>query len=175
MRSCAIAFLTIALLAVLTAAADIQRRLRMEIKVAPPDPNHIIIGASATKVYVGLLRNTSKAPVLLQTIPMSGRYLGNGRFAACYLERWDATARRWVYLPAPVMSLESVPVYSVTLNTGDTTDVCGTALTEELGHPGTCYRFTLQVQLKGSVSPSVLSRTFQVGPETEGPAAGCHP
>ena len=175
MQRCAIASVTITLIAVLTAAADIQRHLRMEVKVAPPDPSRMIIGAPTTKTYVGLLRNTGKSPVLVQIIPIAGRHEGSGRFGACYLERWDATSHRWVYLPAPVMSLESVPVYSSTLNGGDAIDVCGRPSAEELGQSGTCYRFTLQVQLKGSKSPSLLSRTFKVGAQTEGLAAGCEP
>jgi hypothetical protein len=163
MQRCAIASVTITLIAVLTAAADIQRHLRMEVNVAPPDPSRMIIGAPATKTYVGLLRNTGKSPVLVQIIPIAGRHEGSGRFGACYLERWDATSHRWVYLPAPVMSLESAPVYSSTLNGGDAIDVCGRPSAEELGQSGTCYRFTLQVQLKGSKSPTLLSRTFKAG------------
>jgi hypothetical protein len=155
--------IAVAIIGVLTTTAGAQRRLQMEVKVAPPDPSRMIIGAPTTKTYVGLLRNAGKSPVLVQIIPISGRHKGNGRFGACYLERWDATSHRWVYLPAPVMSLESVPVYSSTLNGGDAIDVCGRPSAEELGQSGTRYRFTLQVQLKGSKSPSLLSRTFKVG------------
>jgi hypothetical protein len=175
MPRCAIVSATITLIAVLTAAADIQRHLRMEVKVAPPDPSRMIIGAPTAKTYVGLLRNTAKSPVLLQIIPIAGRHQGTGRFGACYLERWDATSHRWVYLPAAVMGLESVPVYSFTLNGGDAIDVCGRPSAEELGQSGACYRFTLQVQRKGSKSPSILSRTFKVGAQTEGLAVGCEP
>jgi hypothetical protein len=172
MRCCAIASVTITI-AVLAGATDIQSHLRMEVKAVPPDPSRIIIGAPATKTYVGLLRNAGKSPALVQIIPILGRSQGNGRFGACYLERWDATSHRWVYLPAAVMGLESVPVYSSTLNGGDAIDVCGRPLAEELGQSGACYCFTLQVQLKGSKSPSILSRTFKVGAPTGGLAAGC--
>jgi hypothetical protein len=172
LQRCAIASVAIA---VLTAATDIQGHLRMEVKVAPPDPGRMIIGPPTTKTYIGLVRNTGKSPLLVQIIPIAGRREGSGRFGACYLERWDAPSHRWVYLPAAVMSLESVPVDSSTLNGGDAIDVCGRPSAEELGQSGTCYRFTLQVQLKGSKSPSILSRTFKVGAQTEGLAAECEP
>ena len=164
--------IAVAIIGVLTTTAGAQRPLQMEVKVAPPDPSRMIIGAPTTKTYVGLLRNAGKSPVLVQIIPISGRHQGNGRFGACYLERWDATSHRWVYIPAAVMSLESVPVRSSTLNGGDAIDVCGRPSAEELGQSGPCYRFTLQVQLKGSTSPSILSRTFKVGTQTEGPRCG---
>jgi hypothetical protein len=173
MQHCAFASVTI--IAVLTAAAEIHPPLRMDVKVMPPDPSRVIIGAPAAKTYVGVLRNTSKSLVLVQIIPMPGRQQGNGRSGACYLERWDATSHRWVYLPAAVMSLESVPVYSLTLNGGDAIDVCGRPSAEELGQSGKCYRFTLQVQLKGFGSPSILSQTFKAGTQTEGLTAGCQP
>jgi hypothetical protein len=117
--------IAVAIIGVLPTTAGAQRRLQMEVKVAPPDPSRMIIGAPTTKTYVGLLRNAGKSPVLVQIIPISGRPQGNGRFGACYLERWDATSHRWVYIPAAVMSLESVPVRSSTLNGGDAIDVCG--------------------------------------------------
>jgi hypothetical protein len=164
--------IAVSIIAVLVTTANAQRRLQVEIKVAPPDPSRMIIGAPATKTYVGLLRNVGKSPVLVQIIPFSGRHQGHGRFGACYLERWDATSRRWVYIPAAAMSLESVPVGSTTLNGGDAIEVCGRPSAEELGQSGPCYRFTLQVQLKGSASPSMLSRTFKVGTQTEGPRCG---
>ena len=116
----------------------------------------------------GSVKKRRQIPVLVQFIPISERTQGSGRFGACYLERWDATSHRWVYIPAAVMSLESVPVRSSTLNGGDAIDVCGRPSAEELGQSGPCYRFTLQVQLKGSTSPSILSRTFKVGTQTEG-------
>ena len=171
------AFVTIAvsIIGVLTTTAGAQRRLQMEVQVTPPDPSRMIIGAPTTKTYVGLLRNAGKSPVLVQFIPISERTQGSGRFGACYLERWDATSHRWVYIPAAVMSLESVPVRSSTLNGGDVIDVCGRPSAEELGRSGPCYRFTLRVQLKGSTSPSILSRTFKAGTQTEGPAAECQP
>src|SRR5580704_2561315 len=151
--------IAVAIIGVRTTTAGAQRRLQMEVKVAPPDRSRMIIGAPTTKTYVGLLRNAGKSPVLVQIIPISGRHEGSGRFGACYLERWDATSHRWVYLPAP----ESAPVYSSALNGGDAIDVCGPPSAEELGQSGTCYRFTLQVQLKGSKSPTLLSRTFKAG------------
>src|ERR1700682_2336060 len=104
--------IAVAITGVLTTTAGAQRPLQMEVKVAPPDPSRMIIGTPTTKTYVGLLRNAGKSPVLVQIITIAGRHEGSGRFGACYLERWDATSQRWVYLPAPVMSLESVPVYS---------------------------------------------------------------
>jgi hypothetical protein len=174
-RGRAFVSIAVAIIGVLTTTVGAQRRLRMEVKVAPPDPSRMIIGAPTAKTYVGLLRNTGKSPVLVQIIPIAGRHEGSGRFGACYLERWDATSHRWVYIPAAVMSLESVPVSSSTLNGGDAIDVCGRPSAEELGQSGPCYRFILQVQLKGSTSPSILSRTFKVGTQTEGLAAGCQP
>jgi hypothetical protein len=167
----AFASIAVAIIGVLTTTAGARRRLQVEVKVAPPDPNRRIIGAPRMKTYVGLLRNAGKPTVLVQFIPISGRHQGSGRFGACYLERWDVTSHRWVYIPEAVVSLEFVPVRSATLNGGDEIDVCGRPSAEELGQ--SCYRFTLQVQLKGSASPSILSRTFKVGTQTEGLAAGC--
>jgi hypothetical protein len=130
----------------------------------------------ACAVAASLLRNTGKSPILVQFIPISQNALrgaeGLGRAI------WSGGTRpshRWVYIPAAVMSLESVPVRSSTLNGGDAIDVRSRPSAEELGQSGLCYRFTLQVQLKGSTSPSILSRTFKVGTQTEGIAAECQP
>jgi hypothetical protein len=81
MQRCAIASVTITLIAVLTAAADIQRHLRMEVNVAPPDPSRMIIGAPATKTYVGLLRNTGKSPYWFRSSPSQDATRGRGGLA----------------------------------------------------------------------------------------------
>ena len=142
---------TMAIIAVLNTAADAQRHLRMEVEAAPPDPNRVIIGAPAAKTYIGRLRNTGKPPVLVQVVPIAGRHQGNGLRGACYLERWDSISHRWIYLAPALVSLESTPVYSFTLRGGDTAEVCGRPSASELGQPGACYRFTLQVQMKGRI------------------------
>ena len=163
---------TIAIIALLGTAADAQRRLRMEVEVVSPDPDRVIIGTPAAKTYIGRLKNTGKSSILVQVVPISGRHQGNGLRGACYLERWDSILHRWVYLAPALISRESTPVYSFTLNGGDTAQVCGRPSASELG-PG-CYRFTLQVQMKGSYSPSILSRVFRVGvPEERNLPAGC--
>ena len=156
-----------AIIAVLTTTAGAQRRLQMEVEVAPPDPNREIIGTLAAKTYIGRLRNTGKSSVLIQVIPIAGRNQGNGIRGACYLEKWDSTSRRWIYWPPPIMSLESASIYSFILRGGDAAEVCGRPSALELGPPGKCYRFVLQVQMKGSSSPSMISRAFCMGVPAE--------
>ena len=158
---------TIAIIAVLSATADAQGRLRMEVEVAPPDPSRVMISAPAARTYIGRLRNTGKSPVLVQVVPISGRHQGNGLRGACYLERWESSSHRWIYLAPALVSLESTPVYSFTLRGGDAAEVCGRPSALELGQPGACYRFILLVQMKGSSSPSTLSRAFRVGVPVE--------
>ena len=163
------AFVSIAaaIIAVLTTTAGAQRRLQMEVEVVPPDPSREIIGTLASKTYIGRLRNTGKSPVLVQVVPIAGRNQGNGIRGACYLEKWDSTSRRWIYSPPPIMSLESASIYSFILRGGDAAEVCGRPSALELGPPGKCYRFVLQVQMKGSSSPSIISRAFCVGVPAE--------
>jgi len=160
-------WIAIAIIAVLTAVAHAQRQLRVEVEAAPPDPNRVIIGAPTAKTYIGWLRNTGKSTVLVQIVPISGRYQGNGLRGPCYLERWDSTSHRWVYLTPALMSFESIPVHSFTLIGGDAVEVCGRPSALELGQQGACYRFVLQVQMKGSNSPSILSKAFRVGVPAE--------
>jgi hypothetical protein len=69
------------------------------------------------------------------------------------------------------MSLESASIYSFVLRGGDAAEVCGRPSALELGPPGKCYRFVLQVQMKGSSSPSIISRAFCVGVQQKGK---CH-
>jgi len=163
------AFLSIpiAIIAVLSAVANAQRYLRMEVEVAPPDPGRVIIGTPAAKTYIGRLTNTGKSPVLVQVVPISGCHQGSGLRDACYLERWDSISHQWIYLTPALVSVESIPVYSFTLAGGDAAEVCGRPSALELGQPGACYRFMLQVQTKGSNSPSILSRAFRVGVPAE--------
>jgi hypothetical protein len=158
------AFVSIAaaVIAVLTTTAGAQGRLQMEVEVAPPDPSREIIGTLASKTYIGRLRSTGKSPVLVQVVPISGRYQGDGIRGACYLEKWDSSSRRWIYLPPAIMSFESASIYGFTLRGGDAAEVCGRPSALELG-PGRCYRFALQVQMKGSSSPSIISRAFCAG------------
>ncbi len=161
-----------AIIAVLTTTAGAQRRLQMEVEVVPPDPSREIIGTLASKTYIGRLRNTGKSPVLVQVVPIAGRNQGNGIRGACYLEKWDSTSRRWIYSPPPIMSLESASIYSFILRGGDAAEVCGRPSALELAPPGgKRYRFVLQVQMKRSSSPSIISRAFCVGVPAEGK---CH-
>lgn len=159
---CVFVFVVAVIVAVLTATAGAQRRLQMEVEVAPPDPSREIIGTLVANTYIGRLRNKGKSPVLVQVVPIAGRHQGNGIRGACYLEKWDSTSRRWVYLPPPIVSLESAFIYSFTLRGGDAAEVCGRPSVVELGL-GKCYRFVLQVQMKGSSSPSIISREFCAG------------
>lgn len=162
-----------AMIAVLTTAADAQSRLRIEVATAPPDPDHVIIGAPASTTYVGRLTNTDKSSMLVQVIAISGRHQGNGLRDACYLERWDSTSHQWLYVAPSVIGIEPTPVYSLTLRGGEAAEVCGPA-TFELGQCSACYRFILQVQTKGSNSPSFLFKTFRVGLPAENMRSGCH-
>ncbi len=160
---------------VLNVAAQVRMPLRLDVTAMPPDSNPVVIEAPAAKTYVGFLRNISKASLLFHVIPMAERQQGSGRYGACYLERWDPTSHQWVYVPEPLMSPGSVSVYVFTLNVGQTVDVCGRPSNQVLDPSRTCYRFTLQVQLKNFRSPSILSQTFKVEPQGEGVAANCQP
>jgi hypothetical protein len=144
----------------------------MEVEAAPPDPSREIIGTLASKTYIGRLRNTGKSSVLIHVVPIAGHNQRNGINGACYLEKWDSTSRRWIYSPPPI--LESASIYSFILRGGDGAEVCGRLSALELGPPGKCYRFVLQVQMKGSSAPSIISKAFCVGVPAERKAPpGC--
>lgn len=135
-----------------------EGKLSLQVKKAPADRSNVIVGASTTEHYIGLLTNASKSPMLVQIIQMPGRYGGNGRFGVCYLERWNVASREWDYLPAPVVGIEPVEVKTVTLKPRSVIETCSTLLSQQAG---ACYRFILQVQTKGAGSPLFLSRNFR--------------
>ena len=139
-----------------------EGQLSLQVKKAPADRSNVIVGTSTTKHYVGLLKNASKSPMLVQIIQMSGRYGGNGRFGVCYLERWNVASREWDYLPPPNVGVEPIEVKTITLRPRSMIEACSTVISQQHGRAGACYRFTLQVQAKGSPSPSVLSRSFKI-------------
>jgi hypothetical protein len=168
-----IACSTVLITVVLTVGADLQEQLRLEVEQTPNDPARKIVGSPPVRSYVGMLRNTGKSPVLVQIIPISGRDSASGRFSTCYLERWNLNLRRWDYLPAAVMGIESVPVRTFTLKAGDAIRLCDASFPGE-PESGACYRFTLQLQMKHATSPSVISRTFKVGtPAGKALPSGC--
>lgn len=140
-----------------------EERLSLQVKKAPADRSNLIAGATMTEHYVGLLKNSDKSPLLVQTIQMPGRYSGNGRFGICYLERWNAASREWAYVPAPVVGVESIEVKTITLKPRSAMETCSTLLSQQPGQAGACYRFTLQVQTKGLPVPTTLSRAFRIG------------
>jgi hypothetical protein len=163
MQRCIIACSTAVITVVLTVGADVQKHLRLEAEQTPNDPTRKIVGSPSARSYVGMLRNTGKSPVLVQIIPIPGRDSASGSFSACYLERWNLNLRRWDYLPAPVMGIESVPVRTFTLKAGDAIRLCDASFPAEPEQSGACYRFTVQLQMKRATSPSVISGTFKVG------------
>jgi len=63
-----------------------------------------IVGAPRGTGYVGLLTNKDKSAALIEIIPMKGRGNGNGKFCACYLERWNGTSKQWDYVEPRLMS-----------------------------------------------------------------------
>jgi hypothetical protein len=163
LRYCAIASSTVMILVVLAVAANFQRHLRLKIRKQQPDPNHIIVGAPRATTYTGMLRNTGEFPVLVQVIPIIGRNSTSGRFGPCYLEQWNSTLRGWVYSPPPVVNSEAVPVNTFTLKAGEAIRACGATFLEEPEQPEACYRFALQLQIKGFSSPSIISSAFKTG------------
>ena len=167
---CSIAVVTV----VLAFGTDLQDHLRLEVEQTPNDPSRKVVGSPFVRSYVGTLRNTDKSPVLIQIIPISGRDSASGPFGACYLEQWNLNLHRWDYSPAPVLGIESAPVRAFTLKAGDAIRLCGASFPAEPEQTGACYRFTLQLQLKQTTSPSVISRTFKVGtPVGKSLPSGC--
>jgi hypothetical protein len=144
-------------------SARAQLGLSLQVRKGPSHANHVIVGSPPPRSYVGLLRNTDSSPMLLQIIQMAGRPGANGRFGACYLEQWNSSLRRWDYLPQPIVATETFEVKSIVLKSGVPIQVCDALFSSKVGQPGICYRFMLQVQMRGHDAPSVLSRSFKVG------------
>ena len=138
-----------------------EGQLSLQVKKAHADRSNVIVGASTTEHYIGLLKNASKSPMLVQIIQMPGRHGGNGRFGVCYLERWNSASREWDYVPAPVVGLEPVEVKTISLRPRSAIETCSTLFSQQPGQAGACYRFILQVQTKAAGSPLVLSRAFR--------------
>ena len=134
-----------------------EGQLSLQVKKAPANRSNVIVGASTTEHYVGLLKNASKSPMLVQIIQMPGR------FGVCYLERWNAALREWDYVPAPVVGVEPIEVKTITLKPRTVIETCSTLLSQQRGQGGACYRFIVQVQTKATGSPLVLSRVFRTG------------
>jgi len=162
-RHCRSVFATLTAIVGLGVWLRAEGQLSLQVKKAPADRSNVIVGASTTEHYVGLLKNASQSPMLVQIIQMPGRYGGNGRFGVCYLERWNAASREWDYVPAPVVGVEPVEVKTITLKPRSVIETCSTLLSQQRGQAGACYRFILQVQTKAAVFPLVLSHVFRTG------------
>jgi hypothetical protein len=146
-------------------AADGQSALALAIEQGPPDIDRVIAGTSPVPSFVALIKNRSSAAVTLQIIPMLDRQGGNGRFSACYLERWDRLSQTWVYLPSPVARSDLPDVRILALKPGEAVSVCSTP-SPLASNAADCYRFILQIQVKRLASPTVLSAAFPVGGPT---------
>jgi hypothetical protein len=144
-------------------SARAQLGLSLQVREGPSHADHVIVGSPPPRSYAGSLRNGNSSPMLLQIIQMAGRPGASGRFGACYLEQWNSSLRRWDYLPQPVVATETLDVKSIVLKPGDPIQVCDALFSSKPGQPEVCYRFTLQVQMRGHGAPSVLSRSFKVG------------
>src|SRR5437016_8047249 len=158
-------FVAVTVFVVLIMSARAGGQLVLEVKEEPPDPYHVMIGGVPGRRYVGLLKNAGKSPVLVTIMQMRGRQIGSGRFRACYLERWNPISHHWSYTPGPVADVNTSDVTTVRMEAGSSVQACDALVSQEAG---LCYRFSLQVQAKGSLSPSVLSRSFRVGTPADG-------
>jgi len=150
------------LLPELGAVAKVKSALSLAVEHGPPDVDQVIVGTAPVSTFVGLLKNRSSAAVTLQTVPMLHRQRGNGRFSACYVERWDRLSQMWVYLPSPVASSDLPDIHMLKLKAGESVSVCSTPSPLTDNAPN-CYRFILQIQVEGLASPTVLSAAFIVG------------
>ena len=159
-RHCPSVFTTLTAVVGLCVCLRAEGQLSLQVKKTPADRNNVVVGASTTE-YIGLLKNDSKSPKLVQIIQMPGRHGGNGRFGVCYLERWNEASREWDYVPAPVADVEPVEVKTVTLKPRSAIETCSTLLSQQPGQAGACYRFILQAQTKAAGSPLLLSRAFR--------------
>ena len=147
---------------VLVPKMDGQLLLRVQ-KVAA-DRTHVIVGGPPGARYVGLLTNKGTSAAFVEIIQMRGRGNGNGRFRACYLERWNSASNRWDYLEPPIAVAENVQASSVILRPNTSSPVCSSMISAQpRGQHAECYRFTLQVQTRGSNTPTTLSRAFRIG------------
>ena len=123
----------------------------------------VIVGGPHGIGYFGLLTNTGKSDAFVEIIQARGRGNGNGRFRACYLERWNSASNRWEYLEPPVAAVENDQLGSLILKPDTSSPVCSSLVSQPPAQHAECYRFTLQVQTRDSNAPTTLSRTFRVG------------
>ena len=144
--------------------------LLLNIREERVGPSQVIVGEPAAKRYFGILQNTAKSSILVLVIQMRTRPIGNGRFHACYLERWNPKSHGWTYTPQAVMTINSPEVTTVLLNAGSSVQACDAVLSEET-EVG-CYRFVLQVQAKGSAAHR-LSQPFKVGQSNRNAPVSC--
>jgi hypothetical protein len=161
MRYCAL--ISVACVLFVAVSTMAKTRFVLLVKEVELDQNQVVAGPLATKRYIGLLENTSTSSVLLEIIQMWRRHGANGKFRACYLERWEPTAHRWEYVPSPTLEAQGTEVRTISLEQGNPVEVCSAAISYNPKQPAACYRFTLRVQEKGAASPSTLLRTFAVG------------
>jgi len=143
----------------LTAMA--QARMLLTVRQAPSDPDRVTLGAPPMRHYIGLLKNAGKFSVEVEIMRIPGRSYGIGRFRSCYVERWNSTSGRWIDVPQGVMETGlPMPISTLTVKPGDSVTVCDTTVSNE---PAACYRFRVELQLKGIIAPQTLSAAFRTG------------
>ena len=137
--------------------------LSLAVETEKVDIDHVLAGAGPPIKYVGMLKNNSRIPITIQIVPMNGRQPGNGRFGACYLEKWDIAGGKWRYQNPPVADRGSSKLELLTISPKAAVAVCSIPSPIVTGGLAECYRFVIQAILPHSSAPSLFTRNFVVG------------
>jgi hypothetical protein len=136
--------------------------LSLAVETEKVDIDHVLAGAGVPIQYVGVFKNNSRIPITIEIVPITGRQPGNGRFGACYLEKWDRAGKKWRYENPPVAGRGSSTVELLTISPKAAVAVCSTPSPIVPAGLAECYRFVIQAILPHSSAPSLFARNFVV-------------